>query len=202
MRRRVFGLGLRRRERRFDRGLDLGVDAGAQLPPDLGVGREPASQQPAAKRGMGSWARSSSSSAASSGTSNDRRTANASTAASRARAPAPGPGACGNTPPPRAAPRSSPADRCRPTSTTSRFGKRAHQPRDVAARRLYLDRHRDRVAVVFDHEEHRQAAGAGGRQAFPEFAFAGRRRRRATRRRPRRVRTQLQAVALRPRSAR
>ena len=51
-------------------------------------------------------------------------------------------------------------------------GKRSHQPGDVAARRLELDRHRDRVAVVFDQEQHRQAPQARRADRFPELAFA------------------------------
>ena len=37
-------------------------------------------------------------------------------------------------------------------------GKRFDQARDVTAGRLHLDRHRDRVAVVFDQIQHRRAA--------------------------------------------
>ena len=39
---------------------------------------------------------------------------------------------------------------------------------------LHLDRHRDRVAVVLDEEEHGQAPEAGGVQRFPELALARR----------------------------
>ncbi len=53
-------------------------------------------------------------------------------------------------------------------------GKAAHQARDVAARSLHFYRHRDRVAVVFDEEQHRQAASAGDVDRLPEFALAGR----------------------------
>src|SRR5712692_8704647 len=52
-------------------------------------------------------------------------------------------------------------------------GKRSYQARYVAAWRLHLDRHRDRVAVVLDQEKDRQALGACGAQRLPEFAFAG-----------------------------
>ena len=53
-------------------------------------------------------------------------------------------------------------------------GNDATSLRDVAARRLHFDRHRDRVAVVFDEEDHRQLSEAGGVQRLPELAFAGR----------------------------
>ena len=36
--------------------------------------------------------------------------------------------------------------------------ERSHEARDVAAGRLHFDRHRDRVAVVFDEKQHRQPA--------------------------------------------
>ena len=56
--------------------------------------------------------------------------------------------------------------------STCRPGNDSHQPRDVAAGGLHFDRHRDRVAVVFDEEEDRQLLGAGDVQRFPELAFA------------------------------
>ena len=46
--------------------------------------------------------------------------------------------------------------------------------RDVAAGCLHFDRHRDRVAVVLDEEQHRQLLRAGGVERFPELAFARR----------------------------
>ena len=53
-------------------------------------------------------------------------------------------------------------------------GKRSNEAGDVAARGLDLDRNRDRVAVVFDEEEDRQAPEAGRVQRFPELALARR----------------------------
>src|SRR6266511_1562123 len=53
-------------------------------------------------------------------------------------------------------------------------GEVAHQLRHRAAGRLNLDRHRDRVLVVLDEEQHRQLQVAGGIQGLPELAFAGR----------------------------
>ena len=51
-------------------------------------------------------------------------------------------------------------------------GKRSNEAGDVAAGGLGLDRNRDRVAVVLDEEEHRQAPEAGGVERFPELALA------------------------------
>ena len=48
------------------------------------------------------------------------------------------------------------------------------EAREAAARRLHVDRRRDRVAVVLDEVEHRQLAHAGGVERLPEFAFARR----------------------------
>ena len=53
-------------------------------------------------------------------------------------------------------------------------GKRLDETRDVAAGRLHLDRHRDRVAVVFDEIQHGRAARARGVERFPELALARR----------------------------
>ena len=53
-------------------------------------------------------------------------------------------------------------------------GERLDELGDAAAGRLHLDGHRDRVAVVLDHEEHGQFADARGRQRLPELALAGR----------------------------
>ena len=53
-------------------------------------------------------------------------------------------------------------------------GKRPHEARDVAARRLHFDGHRNRVTVVLDEEQHRQALGARAAQGLPELAFARR----------------------------
>ena len=64
--------------------------------------------------------------------------------------------------------------RCRRSGYTRRPGKCFDDARDVAAGRLHFDRHRDRVAVVFDQIEHRQLARAGGVQRFPELALARR----------------------------
>ena len=55
-----------------------------------------------------------------------------------------------------------------------RLRKRLDQPRDVAAGGLHFDRHRNRVAVVFDDDQHRRRALAGRVQRLPELAFAGR----------------------------
>ena len=44
----------------------------------------------------------------------------------------------------------------------------------AAAGRLHFHRHRDRVAVVFDHEHHRRLPDAGGAQRLPEFPFGRR----------------------------
>ena len=48
------------------------------------------------------------------------------------------------------------------------------EPGDVRARRLHLDRDRDRVAVVLDQVQDRQAEVARGVERFPELALAGR----------------------------
>ncbi len=52
--------------------------------------------------------------------------------------------------------------------------ERCEQLRDVAARRVHLHRHRDRVAVVLDHVHHRQGEIARARDRFPELALARR----------------------------
>ena len=49
-----------------------------------------------------------------------------------------------------------------------------HQPRDVAAGSINLDRRRDRVLVVFHDVQHRQLAIACGVQRLPELALARR----------------------------
>jgi hypothetical protein len=46
------------------------------------------------------------------------------------------------------------------------------QARDVAARRLHVDGHRDRVAVVLDEKQHRQLPRARRVERFPELALA------------------------------
>ena len=48
-------------------------------------------------------------------------------------------------------------------------GKIRHQPRNVAARRVHLDRHADRIAIVLDHEDHRQFLVRRRVQRLPEF---------------------------------
>ncbi len=48
------------------------------------------------------------------------------------------------------------------------------EPRDVRARRLHLDRDRDRVAVVLDQVQDRKAEVARRVERFPELALAGR----------------------------
>ena len=58
--------------------------------------------------------------------------------------------------------------------TQCRFGKPRHQLRDVAARGLHVDRHRDGVAVVLDQEQHRQLEVARRVQRLPELTLAGR----------------------------
>ena len=54
------------------------------------------------------------------------------------------------------------------------IGETGDEFRDIAARGIHLDRSRDRVAVVFDDEDHRQFEIACGVQRFPPFAFARR----------------------------
>ena len=51
--------------------------------------------------------------------------------------------------------------------------KTGQQFRDGSARRLALHGNRDRPAVVFDQEEHRDAVKTGLINGFPEFALAG-----------------------------
>ena len=53
------------------------------------------------------------------------------------------------------------------------IGEAVQQPRDVAARRLLGDRHRDRVAVVLDQDDERQLLLRRRVQRLPELAFAG-----------------------------
>ena len=53
-------------------------------------------------------------------------------------------------------------------------GKVGHQPRDVSARRVHLDRNADGVAVVFDAEDHRQLLVRRGVHRLPELALRGR----------------------------
>ena len=51
-------------------------------------------------------------------------------------------------------------------------GERSHEPRDIAAGRLNLDRNRDGVTVIFDEEQDRQLLDARRAQRLPELAFA------------------------------
>ena len=51
--------------------------------------------------------------------------------------------------------------------------ERRDQLADRATCGVHLDRDRDRVAVVFDQEDHRQLQVAGGVQRLPELALAG-----------------------------
>ena len=59
-------------------------------------------------------------------------------------------------------------------SRTKDSANRPHHGGDTAARRLALDRNRDRKAVVFHQNHERQFVQTGGVNAFPEFAFARR----------------------------
>ena len=52
-------------------------------------------------------------------------------------------------------------------------GKTADQPRNVSAGGLYLDRHRDGIFVVLDHEDQRKPEIGSGVQRLPEFTFTG-----------------------------
>ena len=52
--------------------------------------------------------------------------------------------------------------------------ERRDEPGDVAAGRLHLDGHRDRVAVVFDDVDDRQVAEARRVERLPELSFARR----------------------------
>ena len=54
------------------------------------------------------------------------------------------------------------------------IGEIADELRHRAARRLHLDRHRDRVFVVLDEEQHRQLEIGRGVERLPEFALARR----------------------------
>src|SRR5260221_5148134 len=54
-----------------------------------------------------------------------------------------------------------------------KIGKARYQSRNASAGGLYLDWHRDGVAIVFHAEHHRQLAVGGGIHGFPELAFAG-----------------------------
>ena len=51
--------------------------------------------------------------------------------------------------------------------------KSRNQPRNASARGLHFDRHRNRVAVIFHAENHRQLAEGRGVHRLPELAFAG-----------------------------
>ena len=53
-------------------------------------------------------------------------------------------------------------------------GEVADEPRDGPARRLNLDRHRDRVAVVLNEEEDGELQIAGGVERLPELSLTGR----------------------------
>ncbi len=77
-------------------------------------------------------------------------------------------------PPPASARVARDRSRSRRRRTIAQAREAVARPRDVAARRLHLDRHRDRVAVVLDDEHDRQLAHAGGVQRLPELALAGR----------------------------
>src|SRR5208282_2405033 len=54
-----------------------------------------------------------------------------------------------------------------------KVGEAGDQARNVAAGSLHLNWHRDRVSVVFNTKNYRQAAVGGRIQRLPEFAFAG-----------------------------
>src|SRR5277367_2569663 len=49
-----------------------------------------------------------------------------------------------------------------------------HQPRDIAAGSVDLNRDRDRIFIVFDDEQDRQPSIGGGVQRLPELPLAGR----------------------------
>ncbi len=53
-------------------------------------------------------------------------------------------------------------------------GEVRHQPRNVSARRVHLDGHADRVAVVLNAEDHRQLSIRGGVDRLPELALRSR----------------------------
>src|SRR5271165_2228877 len=52
-------------------------------------------------------------------------------------------------------------------------GKVGDQPRDVSAGGVDLNRNRDGVTVVFDHEDDRELLVRGGVERFPEFSLRG-----------------------------
>src|SRR5262249_2353878 len=52
-------------------------------------------------------------------------------------------------------------------------GESSYEARNAAARRLRLDRNRNGILVVFDHEDERKASNRNRIHRFPEFAFAG-----------------------------
>ena len=54
-----------------------------------------------------------------------------------------------------------------------KIGKARNQTRNIPARGLHFDRHRDRIPVVFDQEHDRQPQVRSRIHRFPEFAFAG-----------------------------
>src|SRR5207245_4959590 len=51
--------------------------------------------------------------------------------------------------------------------------KSSHQARDVSAWGLHFDRHRNRVSVVFHHENQWQPLVGRGVQRLPKLSFAG-----------------------------
>ena len=53
-----------------------------------------------------------------------------------------------------------------------KIGEARHQSRNVSAGGLHFDRHGNRVLVVFDKKNNRQAFIGGRVQRFPELAFA------------------------------
>src|SRR5438876_7383373 len=55
-----------------------------------------------------------------------------------------------------------------------KIGKVFDQPGNIAAGSLHLDGHADRVAVIFQQEEHRELEIAGRVESFPKLTFAGR----------------------------
>ena len=53
------------------------------------------------------------------------------------------------------------------------IGESSDQPRDIPPSCLHFHRYRNRVSVVLNHKNQRQAAIGGGVHGFPELAFAG-----------------------------
>src|SRR5438477_11693095 len=54
-----------------------------------------------------------------------------------------------------------------------KIGKSGDQSRNASARSLDFDRHRDRIAVIFDAEDYWKLAQSGSVHSLPKFAFAG-----------------------------